>query len=114
MSARDAKLVEKVKALGEPRFSKEAPEDLDFDYLLKFCEVVAKHAKLVQEMEKGSMLDDRRKALKEKNDEKYKEILQRMMDMEQEIADKVLDLASKVIELSGSEIETQIEKHTQN
>ena len=45
LSQKDKELVTKVKALGTPQEDKEG--NLTFDYLIKFCEIVGKHAKLI-------------------------------------------------------------------
>ena len=78
---------------------------LEFEYLLKFCEVVGLHAKTKQKVLEIQFTKERRQHLKAGNEEKYKEIIQQMIDMEQTISDDALALAAQAINLDSQDIE---------
>lgn len=53
---------------------------LDFEYLLKFCEVVGTHAKAKQEIQKRELVLKRREALKNGDEQSYKNFIQQIID----------------------------------
>lgn len=108
----DKKLMEKIRQIGEPQF--ESSGELEFDYLLKFCEAVAKHAKYLQEKRKSEFVTLRREALEKNDEEAYKAQVKKLLDLEQEITDKTLDIGAKAIGMEGNDIEETIQMHTED
>lgn len=66
------------------------------------------HAKKKQKEQDTSLIKERRAALKSGNDQKYKEIIQKMIDSEQTISDEALKLAAAAIDMDMQEIEDQL------
>ena len=65
-------------------------------------------------MKEIQFIRERREHLKAGNEEKYKEIIQQMIDMEQTISDDALALAAQAINMSSEDIENQLTEATQN
>jgi hypothetical protein len=78
LSDEDRKCVEAIKKLGPVRKDKNG--NLDFEYLLQFCEVVGMHAKAKQEIQKRDIVERRRQALKENDENSYRDLIQQIID----------------------------------
>ncbi len=92
-SCSDAELAEKMKAIGTPEFEGGM---LKFEYLLKFMETVAKHAKLLQQRNKVVLVQKRREALAKKDEEAYSQVITEMLDQEPQLLAAVLEGASQL------------------
>ena len=79
-SKEDKKCVDAIKALGPVK--NDANGKLDFEYLLKFCETVGRHAKAKQEIQKRELVTKRRIALKDNDETTYKDCIQQIIDQE--------------------------------
>jgi hypothetical protein len=102
----------KIIALGEPKFSSD--RKLDFQYLLKFIEVIAVHAKIMQMRNKRRLKEKRMEALKNKDDQKYSQVVLELIEQEDEITNLALETGSSFIGLSQEEVEDQIAEHSQD
>jgi len=111
LTKEDKKCLENIKKLGPPQFNSKTNK-LEFDYLIRFCEVVGLHAKTKQKVKEIQFIKERREHLKAGNEEKYKEIIQQMIDMEQTISDDALALAAKAIDMDSDTIEAQLTEAT--
>ena len=65
----DKKLIVKIKSIGP--VIKQKNGSLDYEYLLKFCDVVGKHAKEKQDCCKADLVIRRRDSMKKNDDEGY-------------------------------------------
>ncbi len=74
-------VMEEIQALGQPRFN--AQGFLEFEYYKKLFAIINKYAKLSFQEDKKILTQSRREALKQGQTDKYREIVQEMIQREE-------------------------------
>ena len=97
ISKLDGELIQKIKTLGAP--IKDKNDKLAFKYLEKFCEIVGLHTKLAEEMAQEDMFALRLEAYKNQDDEKYEEIVMKLVTLSEDVSTNVIKLAAEQIGL---------------
>jgi len=113
VSPKDKAVYDLLVELGKPQFCL-GTKILEFEYLLKFSELVVKYSRKLQAEAKNELVASRREALNDGDEEKYAQIVREMMSREQQITDETLEAAAKMIGLDANEIEEQIQDYTNN